>query len=65
VKPSLELEPCCAIQKESSKQTRMAVHVAIRNYTYKRKDKIYQTNEATHRRFLCVQKCMGKGNWKE
>ena len=37
MKACLELKPCWTIQKECSRQTRMAVHVTVRNYTYKRK----------------------------
>jgi hypothetical protein len=50
VKASMELEPCWVIQKECSRETRMAIDVAIRNKKDKRKNKIYQTNKTRHRR---------------
>jgi len=40
VKASLELEPCCVIQKECSRQTRMANHILSRNKKCMKKSKI-------------------------
>ena len=64
MKLSLELEPCWAIQKECSRQMRMAVHVVVSNYKYKRKSRINQTNERMQRRHLCNWEYMSEENWK-
>jgi hypothetical protein len=65
VKLSLGAEPCWVIQNECSRETRMAVHMAVRNHEYKRKDKINQTNETKQGRCLCNQEFISKENERE